>query len=250
MVHRERVRAARLATSAATAASCRGSATSAGVAAQRAAPSSGANVIAVGDRDGGVRDAAGSTSRRSPSTCSGTAALDGLPGREPVDERRAADAALRRPRARRARGPADGRERRRAAGAAWSPRARTARRRWRPTRSSPSATSSCFPDVLWNAGGVTVSYFEWVQDLGRVLLGPGRDPGAAGRQARGRLRPRLVAVGGAGTEPAQRCARGRDPRGRRRPRSAWDLPVTDRVRDAMVSEPATLEASASAMEAG
>jgi glutamate dehydrogenase (NAD(P)+) len=25
------------------------------------------------------------------------------------------------------------------------------------------------PDVLANAGGVTVSYFEWVQDLGRLF---------------------------------------------------------------------------------
>ena len=27
------------------------------------------------------------------------------------------------------------------------------------------------PDVLANAGGVTVSYFEWVQDLGRLFWG-------------------------------------------------------------------------------
>ena len=27
------------------------------------------------------------------------------------------------------------------------------------------------PDVLCNAGGVTVSYFEWVQDLGRLFWG-------------------------------------------------------------------------------
>ena len=25
------------------------------------------------------------------------------------------------------------------------------------------------PDILCNAGGVTVSYFEWVQDLGRLF---------------------------------------------------------------------------------
>ncbi len=25
------------------------------------------------------------------------------------------------------------------------------------------------PDILANAGGVTVSYFEWVQDLGRLF---------------------------------------------------------------------------------
>jgi glutamate dehydrogenase (NAD(P)+) len=27
------------------------------------------------------------------------------------------------------------------------------------------------PDILTNAGGVTVSYFEWVQDLGRLFWG-------------------------------------------------------------------------------
>jgi len=27
------------------------------------------------------------------------------------------------------------------------------------------------PDILANAGGVTVSYFEWVQDLQTLLLG-------------------------------------------------------------------------------
>ena len=31
------------------------------------------------------------------------------------------------------------------------------------------------PDILANAGGVTVSYFEWVQDLQNFLLGCGRD---------------------------------------------------------------------------
>ena len=50
-----------------------------------------------------------------------------------------------------------------------SSRARTARRRSRQTRSSASAASPSCPDILTNAGGVTVSYFEWVQDLGRLF---------------------------------------------------------------------------------
>ena len=48
-----------------------------------------------------------------------------------------------------------------------SPRPPTARRRPRPTRSSGRPGSFMIPDILCNAGGVTVSYFEWVQDLNR-----------------------------------------------------------------------------------
>ena len=40
------------------------------------------------------------------------------------------------------------------------------------------------PDILTNAGGVTVSYFEWVQDLGRLFWN--RD------EIRGRLREKMV----------------------------------------------------------
>ena len=35
----------------------------------------------------------------------------------------------------------------------------------KPTKSSRRAESSVVPDVLANAGGVIVSYFEWVQNL-------------------------------------------------------------------------------------
>ena len=46
-----------------------------------------------------------------------------------------------------------------------SPRPPTARRRPTPTTSCARKGAVVIPDILANAGGVTVSYFEWVQDL-------------------------------------------------------------------------------------
>ena len=49
------------------------------------------------------------------------------------------------------------------------PRARTGRRRSRADEILAERGIIVLPDILTNAGGVTVSYFEWVQDLGRLF---------------------------------------------------------------------------------
>ena len=106
------------------------------------------------------------------------------------------------------------------------------------------------PDILTNAGGVTVSYFEWVQDLGRFFWD--RD------EIRSRLAEKMATAFDRVWElseerritPRERGARVRDSRGRGRAQGARAVPMTSLVREAMVAEPATLAASATAVEAG
>ena len=81
------------------------------------------------------------------------------------------------------------------------------------------------PDILVNAGGVTVSYFEWVQDLGRLFWD--RD------EIRRRLADKMSdafdrvwdALPGAWHPAARRGARRRDPRSLRGARGARRLSV-------------------------
>ena len=75
------------------------------------------------------------------------------------------------------------------------------------------------PDVLTNAGGVTVSYFEWVQDLGRLFWDRDEIRARLAEKLGGRVRPRLGALRGARDHAARRGARRRHPRGRRGARS-------------------------------
>ena len=69
----------------------------------------------------------------------------GVRRRRPPDERRGARAALRRAGAGGPRGSGDGGERRRGSRREWSRRARTGRRRWKPTRCSPTGAFRCCP---------------------------------------------------------------------------------------------------------
>ena len=80
------------------------------------------------------------------------------------------------------------------------------------------------PDILTNAGGVTVSYFEWVQDLGRLFWD--RD------DIRERLADKMgdafdrvwdARAGTGGADAAPGRARDRDPRGGRRAERARPL---------------------------
>ena len=82
------------------------------------------------------------------------------------------------------------------------------------------------PDILTNAGGVTVSYFEWVQDLGRLFWT--RD------EIRAKLSEKLSdafdRVWDLADARRPLAAHGRpgrgDPRGRERARGARDLPMS------------------------
>ena len=104
----------------------------------------GATVTAVSDVSGGIHDPAGLDVHAMSEYAKEHGSLEGWPTGSADHERGTARAAVRHPRPRSARGPGDRRERASDPGAAGRRRARTARRRSRPTRSSPSAGSrSC-----------------------------------------------------------------------------------------------------------
>ena len=105
------------------------------------------------------------------------------------------------------------------------------------------------PDVLTNAGGVTVSYFEWVQDLGRLFwtrdeirarladkLADAFDRVWALAEEKGISLRQAALVAGINEVAAALKARG--------------ITVNQHVRDAMVPEPGALDVTASAQEAG
>ena len=141
-------------------------------------------MIAVSDVSGGVYDARGLDVPALHAWIAEHGSLDGFPDGRAHHERRAARAAVRRARAGRARGSGH--------------RARTpARIDARLVAEGANGPTSVeadailaergipvLPDVLTNAGGVTVSYFEWVQDLGRLFWDRDEIRAPARRQAR------------------------------------------------------------------
>ena len=106
------------------------------------------------------------------------------------------------------------------------------------------------PDVLTNAGGVTVSYFEWVQDLSRLFW----DRDEIRRRLAEKLGDAFDRVWTLAAErrhlAAERGADRRHPRRRRGTRSAGNLSMSAARPGRDGPEPAPLEAGASAQEAG
>ena len=228
-----------------SAASCRASATSAASPPRSSMRS--ARMIAVSDAPAACTTRAGSTSTSLLRFASSTAPC--RVGEGDRIQRGAARAALRHPRPRRARKPDPRRERAPRAGAD-DRRGRERADHARGRRILVERGIPVLPDVLTNAGGVTVSYFEWVQDLGRLFWTGARSAQSSPTSS---ATPSTASGRSRSEEPdaAQRGARGRDPRGRRGAAVAGDLPMSaSRVRDAMIPEPLTLDVSASAQEAG
>ena len=123
----------------------------------------GAKIVAVTDWKGGVYNAAGLDIPKMLDYATQHKTIDGFPGGEPLENEQlfSLDVDVLVPAALENQITTENAPRSRPRS---SPRAPTARRR--PTRISILHERGVFviPDILANAGGVTTSYFEWVQD--------------------------------------------------------------------------------------
>ena len=125
----------------------------------------GAKVVALSDSTSAVYNPKGIDIPSAIAHKQERGTLEGLAGVERITNEELIELDCDDPRSVRARAGDHRGERRQGEGEARSARARTARPRRPPTRSSRTRASSSCPDVLANAGGVVVSYFEWVQGL-------------------------------------------------------------------------------------
>ena len=129
----------------------------------------GASVIAVSDVSGGTARCRRARRSCPPRVHERPRLARRMRGWRAPHERRAARARLRHPRPGGARGSGHGRRTRRAFSARMIAEGANG-----PTSLEADAILAergipVLPDILTNAGGVTVSYFEWVQDLGRLF---------------------------------------------------------------------------------
>ena len=106
------------------------------------------------------------------------------------------------------------------------PKRPTAQRCPTQTTSSTIAALWCCPDILANAGGVTVSYFEWVQDLQELFWEEQTVNERLRRIMERSFRDTLEQARTVQGEHAPRCVRGRGWSRRRGNQFARSVPLT------------------------